>query len=156
MADSIRCQIMNALAARLDGIAGVDTFTLDPTRIIDQSDGVSIILEMAEKDGIDNTNHSCRIRSQMSVIVSIFVPRPLTVNSSIPGNKSSIPVWQLVDSFYQEVNLRMMGSQNARQFNGLALDTVPVTRQNQSDDTMTVMRVVYAITYETYHADVTA
>jgi hypothetical protein len=147
---------MNALAARLDGIAGVNTFTLDPTRIIDKSDGVSIILEMAEKDGIDNTNHSCRIRSEMPVIISIFVPRLLTVNPSIPGDKSSIPVWQLVDPFYQEVNFRMMGSQSARQFNGLALDTVPVTRQSKSDDTMTVMRVVYAITYETYHADVTA
>lgn len=146
---------MDALAIRLDEIPGVDTFTLDPTRVIGESDGVTVALEQALKDGNDVIENACWINSSMTIVISIYVPRPLAQNSAIPGSLSSTPVWKIVDPFYQEIHNRMMGSLQLRQINGLALDTSPVSRERQSDTVATVLRCIYSIDYRTSLPSVT-
>lgn len=155
MTASIPCRIMDALALRLNGIPGVATFTLDPVRVLSESDGIVITLEQGQQDDTDRTNDACWITSGMTVVISIYVPRPQALNPSVPGDKSTTPVWQLTDPFYREVHSRMMADLATRQVNGLALDTVPVNRQRDSDATVTVLRCVYSVTYRTRHHDIT-
>lgn len=154
MTASIPCRIMDALALRLNGISGVDTFTLDPTRILSETDGVVVTLEQGEQDDTDKTNDACRIISGMQVIICIYVPRPQALNQSVPGDKSTTPIWQLTDPFYREVHSRMMIDLVTRQIDGLAIDTVPVTRRRNHDATVTVLRCVYSVTYWTSHHDI--
>lgn len=155
MTASIPCRIMDALALRLNGIPGVATFTLDPARVLSETDGVVITLEQGKQDDTDKTNDACWITSGMTVVISIYVPRPQTLNQSVPGDKSTTPVWQLTDLFYREVHSRMMADLATRQVNGLAIDTTPINRQRDSDATVTVLRAVYSVTYRTRHHDIT-
>lgn len=155
MTASIPCRIMDALALRLNGIPGVSTFTLDPARVLSETDGVVVTLEQGKQDDTDKTNDACWITSGMTVVISIYIPRPQTLNPSVPGDKSTTPIWQLTDSFYKEVHSRMMANLITRQVNGLALDTIPVNRQRDSDATVTVLRCVYSVTYRTRHDDIT-
>ena len=154
MTDSIECRIMNALAARLDNMPGVQTFTLDPTRVISESDGVTVALEQGLKDDNDRTNDACWITSSFPVVISIYVPRPQNQNPAIPGDLSSTPVWQLVDLFRREIHVRMMADLPTRQIQGLALDTTSVTRQRESEATITALRMVYSVTYRTSHPSI--
>jgi hypothetical protein len=113
---SISCQVMDAVAALLQGTAasghsdipGVGALFLDAARVASKDDGVVLTLDQGgEAPGVDEAIDTCRVRVDVPFFVEIFVPR-------VPGDAAN---WRLLDPFYVAVHARIMA--NPRNLGGL-------------------------------------
>ena len=138
---SIPCQIMDALAVRLDGITDVQELFLDSARVASFPDGVVVTLDQ-DGQASDEIGTTCRLSSTLPVVVTI-------IRSRAPNDP---PNWQLLDPFYVAVHARMMGD---RKLGGLCEDIQSIGREPISDLKACAIRCSYSVKYQTSEADVT-
>ena len=138
---SIPCQIMDALAVRLDGIADVQALFLDSARVASFPDGTVVTLDQ-DGQASDEIATTCKLSSTLPVVVTI-------IRSRAPKDP---PNWQLLDPFYVAVHSRMMGD---RRLGGLCDDIQSIGREHLSDLKACAVRCSYSVKYQTSEADVT-
>lgn len=135
------CQIMDALAAALQGIPGVTTFVLDSARIIAPPDGVTVSLDM-DGDPSDRIVSICAVDTTMPVLVTIYCTR-------IPDDP---PNWRILDPFYVAVHQRMMAD---RTLGNLAINIESVGRSPEAATRACALGCRYSVKYRTRQEDVT-
>lgn len=146
---SISCQIMNALAAKLQGtaaegrsdITGVDALFLDSARVASFPDGTVISLDQ-EGQASDEIATTCKLSSTLPVVVTIRCFR----------GPSDAPNWQLLDPFYVAVHARLMAD---RKLGGLCNDIRSIGREHSADLRACLVHCSYSVQYQTLEADAT-
>lgn len=135
------CQILDALAAALQGIPGATTFVLDSARIIAPPDGVTVSVDQ-DGDPSDRIISTCAVETTMPVLVTIYATR-------VPDDP---PNWRILDPFYVAVHSRVMAD---RTLGGLAITIESVGRSPESATQACALGCRYSVKYRTRQEDVT-
>jgi hypothetical protein len=145
---TIAAQILNAAAATLQGVPGVQTVIFDPGRVIGSADGVCLALEIdPETTADDNYIDTCRMLSNLVITITVTGRRLVAAGAVEPQ-----PNWLAADPFYQTVHQRIMGS---GRFGDLARDVKSLNRTYESDTEYWRIQMRYTVDYVTQQGDLT-
>jgi len=138
---SLQCRILDALAATLEGMPGVDTFVTDSARVISRPDGVAVSLDL-DGNASDQLSKTCEVDTTLPVLVTIYATR----------EPNGPPNWQILDPVYVELHRRVMAD---RRLGGLSLDITSEGRTFEADIKVCAVGCRYAVKYRTRQEDVT-
>jgi len=137
---SIACQVMDAITAALQGTPGVATLITDSARVVEETDGMTITVDM-DGAATDRIGKTCEVVTTMPVLITILSPRE-------PGDP---PNWQILDPVYVAVHTRVMAD---RTLGGLALDITSESRTPMADIKACALGCRYSVIYTTRQEDV--